>query len=238
MNDLDFLSDIPKGIWGILLTLLVYGLTLQIQKRYKSILLNPVILSIAFLIFFLIRFSIPYAAYMKGGRIIDFFMKPAIIALGFPLYQQFEKIKKQWISIVVSQLLGCFIGIISVVAIAKLLGAPKEILLSLVPKSVSTPIALEVSKNLGGIPSLSAAVVILVGLFGALIGFSMMRWLGIKNPISKSLALGNTAHALGTAHAMTISPNYGTFAGLGLIINGILTAFFAPYIVKLLAPLF
>ena len=144
-----------------------------------------------------------------------------------------ETIKKQILPIILSQLAGCFVGVVSVVLIAKAMGASQKIILSLAPKSVTTPIAMEVTKTIGGIPALTAAVVIFVGLFGAICGFKILQLLKIGSPIAQGLSMGTAAHAVGTSTAMDISGKYGAFASLGLTLNGIFTALLTPSILRL-----
>ncbi|HEX3006827.1 MAG TPA: LrgB family protein [Bacteroidales bacterium] len=215
-------------------TIVIYFGAQKLQEKTGIIVLNPILITIAIIIAFLMVFHIDYDAYHKGSKYIDFFLKPAVVALGVPLYQQLEKIKKQALNIVISQLVGCIVGIISVVVIAKLMGAPKEIIYSLAPKSVTTPIAIEVSKTIGGIAPLTASVVIVVGIFGAIFGYSVMKLTKVNNPIAQSLSMGNAAHAVGTSKSMEISPNFGAMSSIGLIVNGIFTAILAPYILKLM----
>ena len=124
--------------------------------------------------------------------------------------------------------------LVAVVVIAKLLGATPEIICSLAPKSVTTPIAMEVSKATGGIPSLTAAVVVVVGLFGAVFGFKVLRVGHVGSPIAQGLSMGTATHAVGTSTAMEISGKYGAYASLGLTLNGIMTAIFTPTILRLL----
>ena len=145
-----------------------------------------------------------------------------------------ETIKKQLLPILLSQLAGCIVGVVSVVLIAKWMGASDDIIYSLAPKSVTTPIAMEVTKSLGGIPSLTAAVVVCVGLLGGILGFKTMRITHIGSPMAQGLSLGTAAHAVGTSTAMDVSRKYGAFASLGLTLNGILTALFTPTILRLL----
>jgi predicted murein hydrolase (TIGR00659 family) len=166
--------------------------------------------------------------------LIDVWLKPAIVALGVPLYLQLEMIKKQWLPILLSQLVGCLVGIISVVLIAKGLGATPEVICSLAPKSVTSPIAMEVSAATGGIPSLSAAVVILVGLFGAVFGFKVLDLGHVKSPIAQGLSMGTASHAIGTSAAMEVSKKYGAYSSLGLTLNGILTSLLTPMVLRLL----
>lgn len=215
-------------------TIAIYFLAQKLQKKTGIILLNPILVTIIIIISFLMVFHIDYDTYHKGSKYIDFFLKPAVVALGVPLYQQLEKIKKQALHIIISQLIGCILGIVSVVLIAKLMGAPKDVIYSLAPKSATTPIAIEVSKTIGGIAPLTASVVVVVGIFGAIFGYSIMKLTKVKNPIAQSLSMGNAAHAVGTSKSMEISPNFGAMSSIGLIVNGIFTAILSPYILKLL----
>lgn len=221
-------------IFVISFTFLVYFLAQQLQIRTRLIILNPILVSIVIIIVFLSILKIDYKVYHEGSKLIDFFLKPAVVALGVPLYQQLEKIRKQTLHIVISELAGCIAGIVSVVLIAKAMGAPREVVLSLAPKSVTTPIAIEVSKVIGGIPPLTASVVIVVGIFGSIYGYQFMKWAKVHNPVSQGLSMGTAAHAVGTSKSLEISPSFGAFSSLGLIMNGIFTAILTPYILALL----
>ena len=204
----------------------IFFLAKLLQKKTGIMLLNPILLTIAILIIFLKMTNISYDTYNKGGHLIEFWLKPAVVALGVPLYLQLETIKKQLLPILLSQLAGCIVGVISVVLIAKLMGASDEIIYSLAPKSVTTPI--------GGIPALTAAVVVCVGLLGGILGFKTMKLTHIGSPMAQGLSLGAAAHAVGTSTAMDISSKYGAFASLGLTLNGIFTALLTPTILRLL----
>ena len=216
------------------LTFGAFALFKELQRRTGWVLLNPILLTIASLILFLKLTGISYEAYQEGGQLIEFWLKPAVVALGVPLYLQLEMIKKQLLPILLSQLVGCLVGIVSVVLVAKLLGATPDVICSLAPKSVTTPIAMEVSNTIGGIPSLTAAVVVLVGLFGAVFGFKILTLGRVKSPIAQGLSMGTASHAIGTSAAMEVSRKYGAYASLGLTLNGILTALFTPAILRLL----
>ena len=205
-----------------------------LQKRTGLMLLNPILLTMALLIILLKWSGISYETYSEGGHLIEFWLRPAVVALGVPLYLQLETIKKQLLPILLSQLVGCIVGVVSVVLIARWLGAPQEIIYSLAPKSVTTPIAMDVTKTLGGIPSLTAAVVVGVGLLGGILGMKTMQITHIGSPMAQGLSLGTAAHAVGTSTAMDISSKYGAFASLGLTLNGILTALLTPTILSLL----
>lgn len=216
------------------LTFGVFAMFKALQKRMGWVLLNPILLTIATLILYLKCADIGYETYSKGGELIAFWLKPAVVALGVPLYLQLEMIKKQWMPILLSQLVGCLVGVVSVVLIAKGLGATPDVICSLAPKSVTTPIAMEVSNATGGIPSLTAAMVVLVGLFGAVFGFRMLDMGRVKSPIAQGLSMGTASHAIGTSAAMEVSRKYGAYASLGLTLNGILTSILAPMVLRLM----
>lgn len=205
-----------------------------LQKKTGWVLLNPILIAIALLICFLKVSNISYEKYHEAGGLIEFWLKPAVVALGVPLYLQLRMIKKQLLPIIVSQLAGCVVGLVSVTIIAKVMGASPEVIMSLASKSVTTPIAMEVSNAVGGIPSLTAAVVIVVGLFGAICGFKVLQVGRVGSPIAQGLSMGTASHAVGTSRAMEVSGKYGAYASLGLTLNGILTALLTPTILHLL----
>ena len=216
------------------LTFAIYYVATIIRKKTGIILLNPILITIAVMICYLKFADISYTTYNEGGKYIEFWLKPAIVALGVPLYKHLDSIKQHFIPIFLSQLAGSIVGIVSVVAIADLMGATNEVIISLAPKSVTTPIAIEISSALGGIESLTAAVVVCVGILGAIIGYRTMSIIKLNYDISKGLAMGTASHAVGTAASMEVSPIHGVYATLGLIINGVLTSLFAPIILRIM----
>ena len=212
------------------LTFIVYYGVQMLQKRYKSVFLNPVLLAVSILIVYLLVFNISYDTYKEAGIYIEFWLKPSIVALGVPLYLQLSKIKKQLIPLIVSEFIGSLIGIISVTYIAKMFGASNEILKSLAPKSVTTPIALEISNTLGGISSLTVAAVIVTGILGAILGFKVLQFSQVKSPMGRGISLGTASHALGIMAAFNLSEKHAIYASLGMIFNGVFTAILAPII--------
>ena len=216
------------------LTFAAYALSQLLQWRTQLSVLNPILISAIVIIAYLKLTNVSIESYNGGGRYIEFWPKPAIVALGVPLYKQLSTIRKQLLPLIISELAGCVAGIISVVLVARLLGATQEVVMSLAAKSVTTPIAMEVTKAVGGIPSLTAAVVICVGIFGGMTGFKVMKMTRIGSPIAQGLSLGTAAHAMGTSRAMDVSDKYGAFASLGLTINGIFTALLTPTVLSLL----
>lgn len=220
-------------LW-IALTFGIYFLACRLQKLTGWILLNPILLTIALLIALLKLTNVSYEVYRSAGSRIDFWLRPAIVALGVPLYRYLGQIRRQFLPIFLSQLAGCVAGVTSVVAIARLMGASREVVVSLAPKSVTTPIAMEISRATGGVPSLTAAIVVAVGLFGAVFGFGVLELWRVRNPHSQGLSLGTASHAVGTSRAMERGEAYGAYASLGLILNGILTALLTPLLLRLM----
>lgn len=218
----------------VAITFFAYLLARWIRVKTHMQLLHPILISIIMLIIFLILTNTSYESYNTGGTYIEFWLKPAVVALGVPLYRQLETIRKQMVPLLLAELAGCLAGLISVVAFAEIFGASRDVIISLAPKAVTTPIALEISRATGGIPPLTAAVVVCTGIFGSMAGFKIVSLCRIKSPMAGALSIGTAAHAVGTAAAMERSQRSGAFSSLGLTLNGLLTALLAPLILGLL----
>lgn len=220
----------------IAITFLAYLGAQWLQRRLGGIsLMSPILLSIAVIIGFLMATGIDYDTYQEGGQFIDFWLKPAVVALGVPLYRQMERIRRQMLPILLASLAGCVVGLVSVVMVAELFGATREVAVSLAPKAVTTPIAIEISATMHGITPLTAAVVVCTGILGSIAGFTMVRLSRVKSPIAGSLSIGTASHAVGTSAAIERGgERYGAFSSLGLTLNGTLTAILAPYILRLM----
>ena len=228
---MEFLNN---KIFLIALTFVTFVLAQYLQRKTGIKLLNPILLSIVVLICILMAADIDYSIYREGGEYLDFWLKPAVVALGVPLYKQLGTIKKQMLPLLIAEMAGCVAGIISVVLVAEFLGASQAVMMSLAPKAVTTPIAMEISSSIGGIPALTAAVVVCTGIFGGMAGFRITRLGHVKSPIAEGLSMGTAAHAMGTSAAMERSDRYGAFSSLGLTLNGLLTALLSPIILHLL----
>ena len=225
---------ITNEYFMLALTFGVYYAAKLLQRRLGWVLLNPILVAIALIIGFLLFLDIPYETYQEGAKMIEFWLKPAVVALGVPLYLQLSSIKRQFLPILASQMVGCVVGIVSVVFIAKLFGSSDAVIMSLASKSVTTPIAMEVTQVLGGIPSLTAAIVVVTGLLGAIIGFKTLSVGHVHNPMALGLSMGAASHAIGTSVAMDHDRFVGAYASLGLTLNGILTALLAPTVVDII----
>ena len=229
------IKDIISNEYFMLaLTFGVFYAAKTLQRRLGWVLFNPILIAIAIIIVFLLAMDIPYETYHEGAKLIEFWLKPAVVALGVPLYLQLSSIKRQFLPILASQTMGCVAGIVSVVVIAKMLGASNAVIMSLASKSVTTPIAMEVTQVLEGIPSLTAAIVVITGLIGAIIGFKTLSVGHVHNPMALGLSMGAASHALGTSAAMDRDQFMGAYASLGLTLNGILTAMLTPTVIDII----
>lgn len=219
----------------IALTFGIFLLGQRLQQLTRMAVVNPILLTIIAMIGFLKLCGIDYPTYASGGQYIEFWLKPAVVALGVPLYKQLSSIRRQLLPLMLAELAGCVAGLTSVVLIARLLGATTEVMLSLAPKAVTTPIAMEISASTGGNISLTAAVVVCTGIFGGMAGFQMVKLSRISSPMAGGLAIGTASHAVGTAAALERGGSrYGAFSSLGLTLNGLFTALLSPIILPLI----
>ena len=228
-----YLSGNP--LLSLLTTLLVFALSVRINRAVGGTpLLHPVTLSIAMLIALLLLVDMDYRAYFEGAQFIHFLLGPATVALAIPLYDHRERVRR----LLWPLLLACGAGIVTAVAstlgLAMLLGARTETLLSLAPRSVTSPIAMGIAEQIGGIPSLAAGLVLLTGSVGCALGPWIFRLLRIKDPVVQGFTLGLAAHGFGTAHAFArLGAVAGAFSGLAMGLTGLLTAFLLPLITRL-----
>lgn len=216
------------------LTITVFWLANIARARTGSVLVNPVLCSTAAVILYLKIIGMDYATYHETAVIIDFWLKPAVVGLAVPLYLNWQKIRRQWLPIVLSQGVGSIVGIVSAVFLAKLMGADREVLLSLASKSVTNPVALEITKSIGGIPAITAATVIVAGMTGQMAGYKLMKIGKVVKPMSQGMSMGTASHAMGIAASMERSKKAAAYASLGLIFNGVLTALFVPVLIPLM----
>lgn len=220
-----------QPVLHITLTLTIYLMARWLFNRFRTALLNPVMVTIGVLIMIMMLTDTSFENYYANTQVISFWLGPSVVALGVPLYLNLSKLKGSLGRMLLAMVSGSVLGIISVVVIAFLLGGSKDVLLSLAPKSVTTPIAMEVSAQIGGIPPLTAAMVISVGIFGAMFGWQFIRLLKIKDAKAIGLAIGAASHGVGTAWIAPHGKEYSAFGGLGMALNGVLTALLTPWII-------
>jgi predicted murein hydrolase (TIGR00659 family) len=203
-------------------------------KKTKIAILHPLIISIAIIIVFLQVTQIDYDKFQQGGQFVSFLLGPSVVALGYILYEQMSYLKGNVISILTSIFIGSITGITSVILLAKITGADNALIMTLEPKSVTTAIAMNISTQSGGIPSLTAVIVLFCGIFGGIIGPYVLRILGIKSSIAKGLALGASSHSVGTVKAMEMGVIEGAISGLAIGLMGVMTALLIPIIHRLI----
>ena len=226
-------SPVLTTLLTVFLTAAVYQGAVRLQKRFRSQFLNPVLVSVCILIAFLIYTGFPYELYAKETRGLSFLLGPATVALAIPLYRQLAVLKQKWRALLAGSIIGAAVGIGSVLLIARLFSLPPEIVLSLVPKSVTTPIAMDIAAVINGLPSLTAALVILTGILGAVAAPWLLTMLRIKDETARGLAIGAAAHGLGTSRAIQESEQQGAISGVAIGLVGFATALLAPVLVKL-----
>ena len=188
-------------------------------------LLHPVLVTIIELIILLTALDVPYDTFREGSRMIHFMLGPSVVSLGYILYEQVAHLKKNAISIIVAITIGAMVGIASIVGIGHLLGVQQTLIASLAPKSVTTPIAMELAGHNGGIPGLTAVIVVCAGILGSIIGPPIMK---IKSPVAKGLAMGASSHGIGTAAAIQMGAIEGALSGLAIGIMGLMTSILLP----------
>jgi len=185
---------------------------------------NPVVIAAAALIILLKATETDYPTFFEGAQFVHFLLGPATVALAVPLWRNIEAVRKSLLPILAALVAGSLTAVASALSIAWALGAPGPVLASLAPKSVTAPIAMGLAEAIGGIPSLAAVLVISTGILGAVIVTPLMNALGIRDFAARGFAVGVTSHGIGTARAFQVSEIAGTFAGIGMGLNGALTA--------------
>lgn len=227
-----YLSQTPL-LW-LTATLVAYIAADSISKKLdRHPLANPVIIAAGVLILILKISDTTFQTYFEGAQFVHFLLGPATVALAVPLFRNLPKVTSRMLPVFAALIGGSITAILSALAIGWALDLPSDILLSLAPKSVTTPIAMGISEQLGGIPTLTAVLVIATGITGAVMVTPLMNVLKIQDYAARGFAVGIASHGIGTARAFQINPLAGTFAGIAMALNGALTALLVPLLVKL-----
>ena len=218
---------------GLTSTLLAYQASMWLFERCgRRPLLNPILISVAMIVGFLMATGVEYRTYFDGAQFVHFLLGPATVALAVPLYHQLPLLRRAWPAVLAVVLTGAVVACVGAVAIAWSLGGSEPILLSLAPKSVTIPIAMGVAERIGGIPSLTAVMVMLTGIFGAVAGGWILDLARVKTPAARGLALGIASHGIGTVRALQMGETAGAFAGLAIGLTGLATAILVPLLVS------
>lgn len=222
-----YLSASP--LLALTMTLVAYQLGHWLYlKSGRNPLVNPVLFSVGIIVALLAITDTSYASYFEGAQFVHFLLGPATVALAIPLYQQVQQVKNSLPAICVALLCGSVTAAVSAVGIGWLLGASEKTLLSLAPKSATTPVAMGISEQLGGFPSLTAAAVIITGIIGAVAGTGLLKLFKVKDARAVGMALGVASHGIGTARALEVSGVAGAFSGLAMGLNALATAVLVP----------
>ena len=221
---------------GLAATLLAYRLALEASRLARGhALANPVLLAILLLAGLLLATGTPYPAYFQGAQYIHFLLGPATVALALPMYANLARIRRAAGAILPAVLAGSVVAAVSAMLLARLLGAPRAVVLSLAPKSVTTPIAMGIAEQIGGQPSLAAIFVLLTGLTAILLAGPAMRLVRVADWRAQGIAAGTAGHGLATARVLLVLQTAGAFGGLAIGLNGVVTAILVPLLAGLLA---
>lgn len=232
----------PFRLWVYLQTAPLFWLTATLaayliadriaEAAGRHPVVNPVAIAIALIGALLKLTGTDYQTYFNGAQFVHFLLGPATVALAVPLYRNFELVKQNLLPMTAALFTGAFVAVVSALLVARALGAPRTVLVSLAPKSVTAAVAMAVSETLGGAPSLTAALVIATGILGAIMVTPLMNALGVRDYAARGFAVGLASHGLGTARAFAVHPVAGVFAGIAMGLNAVVT----PAIVPALLP--
>ena len=223
---MDFLTS--NMFFGIFISLVAYEIGQIIYKKTKLPIFNPLLVAIVIVIALLKIFNIDFETYNQGGQFINMFLGPATVILAVPLYKQLSLLKKNFIPIVIGITVGCFVSVISIILLSKVFGLDNNIIISLLPKSVTTPIGIEISNSLGGVTGVTVLAIVITGITGAIIAPIVCKIFRITNPVARGIGIGTASHAVGTSKALEIGETEGAMSSLSIGIAGLMTVVIAP----------
>ena len=221
---------LQSPMFGILLSLLAFGIGVFCNRVFKSPIVNPLLVGISLVIIFLSVTKIPLEYYETGGDIISLFLAPATTVLAYSIYRQIALLKKYFLPVCLGCLVGSCVSVASVIGLCRLFHVEEKLTATMIPKSVTTPIAMEVSRSLGGMPSVTVAAVVVTGIFGAILCPVLIRVFKIKNPIAAGVGIGTSSHAMGTSKAVELGEIEGAMSGISIGVAGILTVLISMFL--------
>lgn len=222
------------GILWLIITLLIYGLSKKLYRAYPKVYFSPLLITPLALIIGLMLTNVSFDTYNGGGKWLSLMLQPATVAFAIPLYKYYDVLKKHAIEILASVLTGSIVAIFSSALFAEWLHLDHQLISSLVPRSVTTPIAMSVSQVIGGVPNITAVFVIITGLLGSMIGPMVVRALRIDGEVARGVLLGTSAHGTGTSKAFELSSLTGTISSISMILAALFTLTTAPLLIALL----
>lgn len=209
--------------FGVFISIITYEIGVLIKKKLKLAIFNPLLISIALIIVFLLVFHIKYNVYESGAQYLSYFLTPATVALAVPLYEQIEPLKKNWKAVVAGILSGALTSALCVLAVALIFQLDHKQYVTLLPKSITTAIGMGLSEELGGIVTITVAVIVVTGVIGNMFAESICKLFHITDPIAKGIGIGSASHAMGTAKAMEMGEIEGAMSSLSIAVSGLLT---------------
>ncbi|SHJ98008.1 TIGR00659 family protein [Clostridium cavendishii DSM 21758] len=227
-------SLLDNALFGITLSLLAFEVGAFIYRKTKISFFNPLLIAITLVILVLVIFNINFDTYNKGGQFITIFLGPATVILAVPLYKQISLLKKHAFPILVGIFVGSTVGIISIILLSHVFNLQEALVRSLAPKSVTTPIGMEIAKNMQGIVPVTVISIVVSGIIGSIVGPGVCKVLKIKSKIAVGISLGTAAHAVGTTRALELGETEGAMSSLSIGIAGLMTVFLAPIIYNLI----
>lgn len=223
-----------SAFFGVIISIAGYALGVYLRKKFKRSFINPLLISVVFVIGVLLLLGIDYDTYNIGGQYISYLLTPATVCLAIPLYQQLHLLRKHKKAVALGIVAGVLSSLGSILALAYLFGLSHEQYVTLLPKSITTAIGIGVSAELGGIETITVAVIILTGIFGNIVAEGVFKLFRITHPVAMGLALGVSSHAIGTAKALELGEVQGAMSSLSIAVAGLLTVVFASFFAVLL----
>lgn len=217
----EFLQD--SVFFGVFISVVTYEIGALIKRKWKVAIFNPLLISIALIIVFLILFDVDYDTYDFGAQYLSYFLTPATVALAVPLYEQIEPLKNNWKAIIAGILSGALTSALCVLILSIVMGLDHKQYVTLLPKSITTAIGMGLSEELGGIVTITVAVIVVTGVIGNMFAEQICKLFHITNPVAKGIAIGSSAHAMGTAKAMEMGEIEGAMSSLSIAVSGLLT---------------
>jgi len=215
-------------VFGVFVSLLAFEIGLWLNRKTRLSLVNPLLIAVALVIALIQLTPLTLEDYNRGGQIISFLMAPATVALAIPLYKSIRLLQESPGPILTGIVTGSFLSLLSVIFLSKLFHLSQELLFSMLPKSVTTPIGIALSEQLGGLPQVTVAAIVITGIFGAVLAQPLFRILKITDPVAQGIAIGTASHVLGTAKALEIGEVEGAMSGLSISLAGLATVLMAP----------
>lgn len=209
--------------FGVVISIACYELGVKIRKKWKISILNPLLISIAIIILFLQLFHIDVETYENGAKYLSYFLTPATVALAVPLYEQIEPLRRSWRAILAGIVSGALTSAVCVLVLSALFGLDHRQYVTLLPKSITTAIGMGLSAEMGGIVTITVAVIVVTGVIGNMLAELICRWFRITDPVAKGIAIGSAAHAMGTAKALELGEVEGAMSSLSIAVSGLCT---------------